>query len=142
MKLYDHPLYRADVSAVAALPLSWETLRDRSLLISGATGLIGRLLTDRQRILSTDPKAKELHQEILKKNQELAALLESKRAIREMSHELLLIDARIQALDPKPKPVPAAEKAPAPAAVKTPPAAPAPEAAKKDDTIQPVKKEN
>lgn len=46
MKLYDHPLYRADVSAVAALPLPWETLRDRSLLISGATGLIGRLLTD------------------------------------------------------------------------------------------------
>ena len=46
MSLYDSPLYEEDVSGAAGLPLPWEKLRGRSLLLSGATGLVGSFLTD------------------------------------------------------------------------------------------------
>ena len=45
-KLYQNPLYREDVEATAALPLHWEKLRGKSLLLTGATGLIGSFLVD------------------------------------------------------------------------------------------------
>ena len=46
MNLLENPLYLEDVKAVAALPLPWERFQDSSIVISGATGLIGSFLTD------------------------------------------------------------------------------------------------
>ena len=46
MRLYDHPLYMADVRSVAGLPLPWEKLKGRSVALTGATGLIGSFLAD------------------------------------------------------------------------------------------------
>lgn len=46
MKIYENDLYLQDVRAVAALRMEWEQLRDRSILISGATGMIGSFLID------------------------------------------------------------------------------------------------
>ena len=46
MKLCDHPLYRQDIEAVAALPLPWEKLKQAGVLITGATGLVGSFLVD------------------------------------------------------------------------------------------------
>ena len=45
-KAYTHPLYLQDVAAVAALPLPWEKLDGRTLVLSGAKGLIGSCLVD------------------------------------------------------------------------------------------------
>lgn len=44
--LTEHPLYAEDLSRVAALPLPWEKLQDTAVLVSGATGLVGRFLAD------------------------------------------------------------------------------------------------
>ncbi|MBQ7215925.1 MAG: NAD-dependent epimerase/dehydratase family protein [Synergistaceae bacterium] len=41
-----HPLYIEDVSLVSGLSLEWEKLKNSSMLISGATGLIGTFLVD------------------------------------------------------------------------------------------------
>lgn len=46
MKLYNIDLYMEDVQFVATLPLPWEKFQDKSLMISGATGMIGSFLTD------------------------------------------------------------------------------------------------
>lgn len=46
MKVFENKQYMEDVSYVAALPLPWEKLQDRSVMISGATGLVGSFLTD------------------------------------------------------------------------------------------------
>jgi nucleoside-diphosphate-sugar epimerase len=46
MLIYENTLYLQDVRAVAALELPWEQLRGRSMLISGATGMIGSFLID------------------------------------------------------------------------------------------------
>lgn len=46
MNLCDHPMYQGDLRCVAELPLPWEKLADRTVLISGATGMIGSFLTD------------------------------------------------------------------------------------------------
>lgn len=46
MELIQNPLYREDLQKVAALPLPWEQLKGRSILISGATGMIGSFLVD------------------------------------------------------------------------------------------------
>ena len=46
MDYYHNQKYMEDVRRVAALELPWEKLRDRSVLITGATGLIGSFLTD------------------------------------------------------------------------------------------------
>ena len=73
--------------------------------------LIQDLLSERRRILTTDPKARELHTKILELNKQLAVVLESKRAVRELSRDLMLIDARINALARKPPEEPAAKKA-------------------------------
>jgi len=46
MGLYENELYRQDVSMTAETDLPWEKLQGRSVLISGATGLIGSFLVD------------------------------------------------------------------------------------------------
>ena len=44
--IYENELYLQDVAAVAALDLPWERLQGCSILISGATGMIGSFLID------------------------------------------------------------------------------------------------
>lgn len=44
--LLDHPLYREDLIYAANLALPWERLSGRSILLSGATGMIGSFLID------------------------------------------------------------------------------------------------
>ncbi len=46
MSLYDSKLYLDDVAYVAGFNLPWEKLKDRSVMLSGATGLIGSFLID------------------------------------------------------------------------------------------------
>ena len=46
MSLYDNEQYMEDVHYVAQLNLPWEKLRNKSLMLSGATGLIGSFLVD------------------------------------------------------------------------------------------------
>lgn len=46
MKLYQNSSYMEDVKQTADAPLPWEMLREKSVLISGATGLIGSFLVD------------------------------------------------------------------------------------------------
>ena len=46
MDLYRNELYLEDVRRVGGLCLPWEKLQDRSILLSGATGLIGSFLID------------------------------------------------------------------------------------------------
>ena len=46
MKVYENEQYKSDVKYVAGLELPWEKLQGRSVMISGATGLIGSFLID------------------------------------------------------------------------------------------------
>ena len=46
MGLYDNEKYMEDIHYVAGLSLPWEKLHDSSVVISGATGLIGSFLVD------------------------------------------------------------------------------------------------
>lgn len=46
MDLCNNKLYLEDVKNVASVLLPWDKLRNKSLLISGATGLIGSFLVD------------------------------------------------------------------------------------------------
>lgn len=46
MELYQNELYVEDVKAVSELKLPWEKLNGKSLMLSGATGLIGSFLID------------------------------------------------------------------------------------------------
>lgn len=46
MKLMDIDLYKEDIEIVANLDLNWEKLRNKSIMISGATGMIGRFMID------------------------------------------------------------------------------------------------
>ena len=46
MKLYDSPLYNEDVKSVCNLNLPWEKLKNRTVAVSGATGLIGSFFAD------------------------------------------------------------------------------------------------
>ena len=46
MEIYNHPLYKDDIEKVAGLALPWEKLKGSSVLISGATGLLGSFLID------------------------------------------------------------------------------------------------
>ena len=45
-KLYGHPLYQEDLKYLSGLPLPWERLTGTSLIISGASGMLGSLLVD------------------------------------------------------------------------------------------------
>ena len=46
MNLYDNSLYNEDVKYAAGLDFPWEKLQNRTLMLSGATGLIGSFLVD------------------------------------------------------------------------------------------------
>ncbi len=46
MTLYKNPLYMEDVNHVASLDLPWEKLQGKTLMVSGATGLIGSFFID------------------------------------------------------------------------------------------------
>lgn len=46
MSIYENDLYLQDLRTVAALELPWEQLRRKSMVISGATGMIGSFLID------------------------------------------------------------------------------------------------
>ena len=46
MDIFENPLYLEDVCAVAELALPWERLQNKSLLLSGSTGLLGSFLVD------------------------------------------------------------------------------------------------
>ena len=46
MSLYNSKLYVDDFSSVAELDLPWDVLKDKRLLLSGATGMIGSFLVD------------------------------------------------------------------------------------------------
>ena len=46
MDLYQNDLYREDVRCVADLPLPWDKLKDKRVLLSGAAGMIGSFLVD------------------------------------------------------------------------------------------------
>lgn len=46
MNLYSNKLYIEDINNVVSLELPWDKLRNRNMMISGATGLIGSFLID------------------------------------------------------------------------------------------------
>ena len=46
MDLYQNELYQEDILAAAELDLPWEKLQDSSIVLSGASGLIGSFLVD------------------------------------------------------------------------------------------------
>lgn len=46
MNLYDNIEYMDDVKAVGALELPWVKMKDKSIILSGATGLLGSFLID------------------------------------------------------------------------------------------------
>ena len=46
MNLYQHELFLEDLRYVASLSLPWDRLRNRKIMLSGATGLIGSFLVD------------------------------------------------------------------------------------------------
>ncbi len=46
MQIWQHPLYLEDCKNVASLPLPWDLLQNKSIIISGATGLLGSFLVD------------------------------------------------------------------------------------------------
>ena len=46
MNLYENEQYIEDVKYVGNLDLPWEKLQDKSIMLSGATGLIGSFLID------------------------------------------------------------------------------------------------
>ncbi len=46
MNLYDIQLYKEDLNYITTLLLPWDKLRNKSILISGATGLVGSFLVD------------------------------------------------------------------------------------------------
>ena len=46
MHLYDSKEYCSDIAQVASLPIRWEIFKNTTILISGASGLIGSFLVD------------------------------------------------------------------------------------------------
>ena len=46
MNLYGNDLYLEDIEYVCSLDLPWEKLKEKSVLLSGATGLVGSFLVD------------------------------------------------------------------------------------------------
>ncbi len=46
MKLYDNNFYIEDIRYVSGLDIPWERLKNKSIMLSGATGLIGSFLVD------------------------------------------------------------------------------------------------
>lgn len=46
MQLYNNVCYMEDIHYIGSLPLPWEKLQNNSLMLSGATGMIGSVLVD------------------------------------------------------------------------------------------------
>ena len=46
MKLYDNKLYMEDVLRVGQLDLAWDKMKNKSIMLSGATGLLGSFFID------------------------------------------------------------------------------------------------
>lgn len=46
MKIYENPIYMNDIEYIATLNLPWEKLKNKTIMISGATGMIGSILVD------------------------------------------------------------------------------------------------
>ncbi|MDW3709243.1 NAD-dependent epimerase/dehydratase family protein [Enterococcus faecium] len=46
MNIYDNALYKEDIQKVAMLDIPWENFKNKSIMISGATGMIGSFLVD------------------------------------------------------------------------------------------------
>lgn len=46
MKVFEHELYKEDIKLVGNKNYPWEKLKDKTVLISGATGLLGSFLVD------------------------------------------------------------------------------------------------
>lgn len=46
MQIYENKLYQEDIQKCAELPIEWEKFRNKSVLITGASGLIGSFLID------------------------------------------------------------------------------------------------
>ena len=46
MTIYENPQYSEDVRCVADIAIPWEKLKSKSVMLSGATGLIGSFLVD------------------------------------------------------------------------------------------------
>ncbi|MCL1906802.1 MAG: NAD-dependent epimerase/dehydratase family protein [Propionibacteriaceae bacterium] len=46
MDLLDHPTYLGDLAAVGGLDLPWDQLKDATIVLSGASGMIGSFLVD------------------------------------------------------------------------------------------------
>lgn len=46
MRLYDSQLYRKEVRTIADLPIEWDKLENRTIMLSGATGMIGSFFID------------------------------------------------------------------------------------------------
>lgn len=46
MKVYENSLYKNDLEYISNLQLPWEKFQNKSIMISGATGLIGSMLID------------------------------------------------------------------------------------------------
>lgn len=67
-------------------------------LVKDRENVIRKLLAERRKIITTDRRAKELHQQIMKLNKELAVLMENKRAVRDLNRQLKTIDTKIKAL--------------------------------------------
>ena len=63
-----------------------------------------KLQNERKRIIKADAKAKELYEEIMRLNRQLASLLEAKKSMIELNSQLLERDSAISKLKPAPPP--------------------------------------
>ena len=46
MKVFEHPLYKEDITYVSSHNLPWNNLKNKSILITGASGQIGSMIID------------------------------------------------------------------------------------------------
>ncbi|MBR2425280.1 MAG: hypothetical protein IKB16_00925 [Lentisphaeria bacterium] len=88
-----HPMFRTNLD-----PAKYENPASAILLFQSRENVIRKMLAERQKILATDRRAKALHDKIMKLNKELAVLMENKRAVRDLTRELQLIDRKISVL--------------------------------------------
>jgi hypothetical protein len=93
-----HPVFRTNLD-----PALFENPAEAILLFKSRENIISKLLAERKKIITTDRRAKELHQQIMKLNRELAVLMENKRAVRDLNRELQAIDTKINTLKMKKK---------------------------------------
>ena len=73
-------------------------------LLKRRAELAQKLQNERKRIMKEDAKAKELYDEIMRLNRQLASLLEAKKSMIELNSQLLELDSAISKLKPAPPP--------------------------------------